>query len=461
MSWLHALLSSLTFEEISSIKQMRLIGKEEAIFSHNLSALGKSAPSLEECCAEAHITPSHYYKINSILIDKIFYQLCPEGNFELLQWLRTKELYALLKNEVNAQLKLQHDSNYYLNTFRLLIDLPYKYFDEKLTQKLGATYLGSLDNSSDSDRMYVKFHLLFADCNRFAAVKNPEKKFAFVESDFLKWEEELIREGHYLAQYYLYRTLCNYYNYYIGNNEKSLLYLKKAIALKNEISHFFPIDIGQFLGLLYAGALLGFNEVKSSYDLYKELFQAGIDEAMYGFYYHCEQYIIAAILLKKFDEAERLLQQYFDSCISRRNDIYATRGALTYAKLFLSKGELKPALQYISLVSEINEKTFYLPFEIQLRVLENCYFFLREDYDFAKQLCLRNAKFISNQKAGELTKNYRSIFKVLSAMLNSVEQKRAFPPVLNADFITIEKNFRKVYCDLFRLMRDKCEVQKG
>ena len=206
--------------------------------------------------------------------------------------------------------------------------------------------------------------------------------------------------------------------------------------------------------LLYADALLGFNKEEHSFSLYKEVFDEGINETMYGFYYHCEQYAVAAILLNKFDKAERLLSKYFDSCLERKNDIYATRGALAYAKLYLSNGEYKKAQNYIKTGIEINEKTFYLPFEIQLRVLENIYFFLQGDYNFAKQLAQRNAKFITNQKT-ELTKNYRHFFKLITALIQCIEQKKDFPAPLIQEYKIIEKNFRNVYCDLIPMMHSK------
>ena len=455
MSWLHSLTGVLSEDEISKLKELRLIGKEKEVLDLVLSFTKGEAPTPDEICEHARISGSHYYKINSVLLDKLFLHYVPAGEYELLQWLRKKELYALLKNETKAQLKQKHSIDYFLNTFRLLIDLPYKFYDEKLTKETGNAYLNSLVPCEESDRMYVSFHLLFADCNRYAAGKNPAKQFHYSAGDLQQMEKDLKGKKYYLAQYYLYRTLCNYYNYYHRDSALSLDYLQKAMQLKDKIAGFFPINIHQFLRLLYADALLAFNEVERSFALYKEVFDEGINEGMYGYYYHCEQYSIAAILLKKYDKAERLLQNYFDPCLERENDIYATRGALAYAKLYLSNGEYKKAQSYIKSGIRINEKSFYLPFEIQLRALENIYFFLQNDYDFAKQLAQRNAKFISNQKAEELTKNYRNFFKIIAAFIQCIEQKKAFPIALQQEYKATERNFRTIYCDLIPLIYAK------
>ena len=452
MSWLHTLLHSLNDAELVVANKIRLIGKEKALYELVLSHRTKEPLKQKVICKKIKITDSHYYKINSILLDKIFTALIPQGGFDLLDFLRKKELYAFLKTEVIAQKKLPRDADYYLKCFRLLIDVPYKFYDEKLTKEIGNNYLKSLASYTESDNAYIKFHLLFADCNRFAAAKNPEELFKVTENDLLFLESELQGKKFYLAQYYLYRTLCNYYNYYQKNAAKSLAYLQKAISLKNEIASFFPINIHQFLRLLYADALLNFDDVKQSHSLYTEVFKEGVNETMYGFYYHCEQFAIASILLKKYDTAANLLSKYFDTCIEKKNDIYATRGALTYAKLYLSNGEHKKAQSYINIGIEINEKKFYLPFEIQLRALENIYFFLKKDYDFAKQLAQRNSKFISNQKATELNKNYRSFFKIITSLVTSVEQQKPLPIAIQQEYKLVETNFRNVYCDLIPMM---------
>ena len=460
MSWLNGLLTALNEEELLQLNKLRLIGKEREVLNALLRYTCDEIPSPEEICSQLQITQSHYYKINSILLDKLYAHFVPEGSYQLLLWLRRKELYPILKNEIKDQLKSKQASPYYLSLFRMLIDLPYKFYDEKLTKVVGNAYLKALENRNQSDENYVAFHLLFADCNRFAASKNPAKKFGYSEVDLLKMENELASTDHFLARYYLYRTFCNFYKYYRRDAALSLSYLEKAILLKDKIAEFFPINIHQFLRLLYADALLGFNNEQAAFDLYQEVFNEGIDEAMYGFYYHCEQYAISAILLRKYDKAENLAATYFDECIHKKNDIYATRGALTYAKLYLSIGEFKKALHYIQLGMEINEKSFYLPFEIQLRALENIYFFFQGDFDFAKQLSSRNTKYISNQKSEELHKNYRHFFKMISGLINSIEQRKELTASLQLECKTIHEQLRNLYCDLIPMMQARLMKKK-
>ena len=452
MSWLHALINSLNHEELTKIQDLRVIGKEKAVLDAYLNAYRSSVPDPKSICDPIGISDNHFYKINSVLIAKILSSIEPTGSYNLLHWLRAKELYSILKNELKNLLKTKLEADDYLKIFRLMIDLPYKHYDEALTKLIGQHYLDALNKCDESDRMYIKYHLLFADCNRFAAARNPEKRFQYSEEQLLAFDKEISEKDYFLALYYLYRTLCNYYNYYKGDAEKSLIYLEKAILLKDKIAGFFPIPIEQFLRLLYADAQLSFGSVEEAYKSYKELFDSGVTKEMYGYYYHCEQYIISSILLRKYAESEELLHVYFDTCIEQSNDIYATRGVLTYAKLYLSIGELKKAQAYINNGIQMNEKTYYLPFELQLRVLENIYFFFKNDLEFAKQLAQRNLKFVLNQKSKEMVRNYRLLFKLIHTLINCKEQRKQLTGNQGQDLKFVAGKFHTVYCELFDKM---------
>src|SRR6185369_92712 len=104
-----------------------------------------------------------------------------------------------------------------------------------------------------------------------------------------------------------------------------------------------------------------------------------------------------ALVNGEYEKAQHILDDNFANIIEYDKDIYATRGALAFAKLYLSTGDYKQALKYINTAKQINEKAFYVPFDMQIRMLENIYFFLKGDHDFALQLANRNLKFLSAQ----------------------------------------------------------------
>ena len=150
----------------------------------------------------------------------------------------------------------------------------------------------------------------------------------------------------------------------------------------------------------------------------------------------------------------------FDTCIERKNDIYATRGVLAYAKLYLSSGQVEKAHKYIQLGLSINEKSFYLPFEIQLRVLENCYFILLGDYGFAKQLSTRNQKYVRNQKNEALKLSYLKLFKLLATLTQQAEQNKGVSQALQNDFAPLLSSLKTVFGKCLEKTIDSCAGKK-
>jgi hypothetical protein len=432
-----------------------LIGKEKLVYDFTKRFRDKEFPEIPLVVASLKITEAHYYKINSILLRKAYTALVPEQGTELLQFLKRKNLFNLLRHEIifqdkkeTARLNKKEQEKFYLNSFHYLIDLPYKYYDKKLIAQFGKKYISSSDDKAGSNELYVKFHTLFADLNRIAARKNPGKSINISINELLRYEKELSGSTHYLATYYLYRSFCSYYSYYDKQPEKVIEYLKKAMSLKKEIASFFPIDISLFLDLLYADALFTANKVAEAEKIYKQAFEKGIDENMYGYYFHCEQYVLVSIIQEKFNQAKELLDKVFQPCIKNRLDIYATRGAMCYVKLYLSNTDLKNALSYLNIAKVNNEKTFYLPFDVQLRVLENIYFFLKKDYDFSFQLANRNLKFLKSQEQTDIFENYLVLWKTIVGMLNAILRKNPMSDELIRDYNFLNDRYKNLYCGL-------------
>lgn len=440
---------------MAELNSLRFIGKEKAVFDFTQRYRLSDFPEIPEVVEKLKISDAHYYKINSVLLRKCYVALVPAGGIELLQFLKQKNLFSLLRHEMLfqdkkfASLKSKTElEKFYLCCFHYLIDLPYKYYDKKLIGAFGKKYLGARGDKSESDALYVKFHTLFADINRIAARKNPKKSIGITLSELLKYEKELEGSKHYLATYYLYRSICSYYSYYDNQPVKVIEYLEKAIILKDRIADFFPIDISLFLQLLYADALFTNNEITEAEQIYSKAFEKGVDENMYGYYYHCEQYALLSVIRGKFEQAKKLLDKVFQPCIDNKLDIYATRGAMCYVKLYLSNSDLKNALSYLNLAKATNEKTFYLPFEVQLRVLENIYFFLKQDYDFSFQLANRNIKFLKTQEQTDIFENYLLLWKTITGMINCITKKIPMSVELVKDYEFLNARYTNLYCGL-------------
>jgi hypothetical protein len=460
MSWLHQLLNSLNTDEINSLQSIKFRGKEKEVFKIYLAHLHINNPEKEEICTRLKISTTHFYKINSVLISRIFKHFFKDDLISLIEFLSSRHLYNLLKTEIHQRAKdiekapYQNKEKFLLELFRKAIDLPFSCYDEKLVNYVSNTYLEVKKDSGEADKNYIFFHKLFADCNRFAATRKPEKYFVLTENTLFEYEKKLIEQKHHLALYYLYRTFISFYTYYTPNPELQLVYLEKTIGMKGEIKKFFPIDIGVFLELLKADVYFSNKRFEQAFKIYDGIFSTGVEKEMYGYYYHCEQFALVAIILKNYSRAEMFLNKTFNPLIAAREGIFATRGLLAFSKLFLSVGDHKKAIQKINLANEINQKSFYLPFDLQLRVLECFAFYFKKDFEFVKQLVQRNVKFLTSLGSKKTYEIYFKFCTVLSNVVSCKEKSKALSLSNRNEIERLHSNLVDIYGNLFLKLKE-------
>lgn len=467
MNWIHAFINSLNDTELKKLSQLKLIGKEKELAEFFISYRNRELPEAEEICKNFEISTTHYYKICSVLLNKFYNTLTDAENpFNLFYFLIGKGLYAHFKGAILlAEKRVLKEkkidiATFYLKTFHLLLDIPYRFFDEKLRNRFAESYLKHKQNASIADKEYIKYHCIYNNINIAAARKNPTRYLKIDVKTLLSNEKKLIENNCYLALYYLYRTICSYYSYYEKNPQEVIVYLQKAIGLKDNIKDFFPINIDHFLNLLYADALFVNNQTSEALAIYRKILENGVEKNMYGYYYHYEQYVLLNIIQEKYKEAEQILNEQFQPCIKNKMDIYATRGAMSYAKLFLSIGDYKKAMEYIRIGNNINEKSFYLPFDIQLRVLENMAILLKGDYSFAKKLAQKNSKFIASQKEEKLLKDYIDLWSLIIRLCNVALKKEHSSKELFQEADRLNQIFISLYANLPRIITEHIKGQK-
>jgi len=461
MSWLISVLNIITETEERTLCGLHLKGKERKVYDLLWKNRNSKALDVPAFCEKLEITQTHYYKINSVLIGKIYICLYKNEKLKLFYWLKKNGLYTLLKNEISNVIKLPANyifddtdsSNFYLQVFHLCLDLPFETYNEKLTDAIGELYLSTKNINIEAEKNYVKFHKLFANCNRNSATRNPQKLINYTITFFDDNENELLENEHWLALYYLYRMGCNYYFFYESNAETSLNFINKAVKIKDKISYFFNIDLNIFLELNYADILLSNNLIAEAFEKYNKQLGNGVDENMFGYYYHFEQYVISSICTNNFDVAQNILSSIFDPLQKTNDAVNKMRGLLGNAKLALSSLNFRATLGHLNAARNLNNKSFYLPFDLQIRVIENICFVMKNDLDFAKQLASRNLKFLQGLPSKKNNEDYFTLFKTIFSICTLVNKKQKLSASIHNVIQNLNNKFASVYCNLIKRLQ--------
>jgi hypothetical protein len=458
MSQLQLFLSAIDTASIRQLEDLNLRGKEKEILDYTLRFLHKDFPDSDAAAEKLKVSKTHLYKLNSVILNKCYTLFFRNDIFALLEFLKQNGLLVLMRSEAKTaelvflkKASAAEKEQFYLRLFHLFIDIPYKFFDKKTVRLYGEKYLQHKAGKNTSDELYVEHHILFADCNRCAALKNPAKAFGVSGQELLRKEKQLESGKHYLALYYLYRTLISYYTWYQKNPEHIKPYLKKCIALKEHIRGFFPADIGQFLNLLYADRLFAEQNIDEAWALFRSEFEKGVQPNMYGYHYHCEQYSLLCILKGETEKAKQLLEKVFTPLIELKADILATRGCLSFAKLYLVQNDFKQAMHYIQTGMAINEKTTYLPFELQLRLLETICVCRKKDYSFGERLASRNLKFVLAQNDRSMLGDYIELFRIIGQFCKAYFKGKKLGEEERNELAKYNQKYLNIYCDLLVL----------
>lgn len=462
-------LKALTSEERQKlVSGIELKGKEKQFFDTVLASLNSSDEEDNRLLQELNVSQSYFHKVSSVLLNKSYRFFFPEYSLALLTFLRNKTLYTHYKHEfLQQEKKLGHVVNdqsladYYLKVFHNLIELPFTVYDEQLVSLAGQRYLACLPGPDTSMALYVDRHMLFSDINRLSARKN-RKLSDRLTLDYLNQKlTEIENSRHYLALYYTYRSFVSYFTYIEPDYLKAEAYLLKAMNYKEHIAWFFPINIVKFLDLMYADMLFFNTRIQEAAALYETIFRQPLEKEMYGYYYHCEQWVLINIITEQYERAADILEQYFRQPIELKLDIYATRGAMSFTKLYLSKGMLKEALEYLNVSKGLNETAVYHPFEFQIRVLELMYFFLKKDFDFAEHLCQRNLKTILASGEKKRYHIYVKFYRLSLKLLHATRTTRRISTHLMEEFREVERLMENLYVKLPLKLLETVRTVKG
>ena len=415
MSQLHTFLNVLQNSELVKIKRGRLIGKEKRVFDFLLSYRHKELPHLEQIVSELDVSGNHYYKICSVIIDKFYELLVPEKGYELLYLLNRKGLYNLFTHELLMQekalkspnVKPEYIQKFYFNAFNLLQRVSAIDLNEDLILSYGNKYLHSIVVKREDDQYYVRCSFLATRLFLLKATKKDIEVSASILKELQKIEKLLQNSNHFSARFQLNRAMSVYYNHSVNEPEEVIKYINNNIDLMNSKPSAFKEEELPLAKCKIAEMEYNRSHFEVSYKMYSAIFEEYAEQLTNDFYHHAK-FVQLALILNKFDKAEELIGQHFLVFLESKQPGTGTMASLLYAKLYLFKDPLNGANKYIQSAKKLINKSFYLQYEFEVRILENIYLILSDDIKSAKSALKKNLKFMNSK--GFTLKNSEMIF---------------------------------------------------
>jgi hypothetical protein len=349
------------------------------------------------------LSSEHYDKISNHLLKKIYKRLAGESIIDHLAYLNRKNFYPLLFHEIRYLLRTiptqalsqQEQEMHYYALYNLALNVPALYYDERLIKKITTAYLACINSQQMEKEFELKTKIQFVKLNRSMQGAPDDKESASILQNLQNLEKKFRSVKSASHKNILYRVYLTYYSYLQPDREMQQAYLKKIESLYPDFK--LPTFEKALNQCTLAEIMISQNEYTAAFHLYKIVcdYYKGV---LSNQYHHFAQFIELAIILRKTREAMELIDRYFSRHVMTRNQPYGVLGAILLAQFYLHQQDYKAAFHYISLGKSLNTPRLYFHFDLKLRQLENLFFALTGDLNFAQILAQKNIRFVHVNK---------------------------------------------------------------
>jgi hypothetical protein len=457
--YLHELLAALNEDELRSLANLGLKGKEKDLFDLYIRYIGKPAPSKEYIGAELSMSSSHIDKTNSIVLKKCYEALTSNGiglwDIFLLKHLprHLHHDFSLRERELKKANDITQLSKFYFDAFEIIHQLPYQDYDQAEAERFMKLYFELTPNVSNSERLMIEGRYIRQLITSSISSNTKASNFLYLESR-LQGLERLIDKTVlplHKAQFYL--ACAHYYKVIDSNEQKQRMYLTLCLELAEEYPNDFAINDPPLMRAKIADTYFQESNFEKAYSIYCEIIPKW-RELMKTQFFYLSSYAHLATLCGKFTDTDSIIDEFFGQYLQKGQEgQLRTVADITLAKRFLSSGDIKKAKAHIDNGFMANDKGLLLPFDIELRKLETLYFALSGDYAFAEDLIAKHIKFLHSKKISVKSSINGKFFKVMRDIIEERTTGKQLSTASEALLSEQSSSFQAIYGILLSKIR--------
>jgi hypothetical protein len=401
---------------IALLRPALLRGKEQEVLDLFLWQRQRGAVDKDAVQQQLGLSNSHFDKICSVLLNKCYQQLAPDGELSLLTMLSAKvpALERHFFKEAMAQVE-QHkkDCGYLCSLLELMQNnLPvasqkldfFHQVSQQVHLAVSPKDLASVKIYTAAKELYLRIAIDFAS-------RKMEETATSHEAVLMKLEEKFDLHNAQ-AQAEVLRTRV-YFHFACMQMEACIAPALAALTIYQTGKFVYAQENYQRMQLRLAEIHYLRSDFAEALAVFRNAFSVEDDVPDRGYYN--TKYIQLCLIEGAIAEA----QMRFDAQIQNiaSPSLYPIRDILSGIKVFLFAGELEKVQGLLQLGFAAQSKTRYMQYEIELRNLEVAYFYLSKDADVALQLCERNVKYLHKNGFNTKKSRYPEFFLLTKAFI--------------------------------------------
>jgi len=280
-------------------------------------------------------------------------------------------------------------------------------------------------NDTSDEHLIIEARTVFNKLNKITISRLITEKQNEIEQEISKLESAATKTTNPKARYYIYKV-CDLYAIVYKKPADRVPYLKKMLEI---IDHEVTDITEREKALTHfkiADNLYDENKIEEAHKYIYDLYVTR-PESFKGLLSGYHLLIETAILLKKYDLAESILNTEFNNAIADQEDPFCSFAHLNYTKLYLHKGDYEKAIAQIIELKKIPHQLPNAMQEAKLRMFENIYFFLIGDMDYAAQLIPVNKVFFDDSKILDRSSDLKQIVSSIDICIDAALHKKPLP----------------------------------
>ncbi len=456
--YLHELLATLIGDELRSLTNLGLKGKEKDLFDLYIRYIGKSAPSKEHIGAELSMSSSHIDKTNSIVLKKCYGALTSNGmglwDFFLLKHL-PRHLYhdlSLCERELKKVNDITRLSKFYFDAFETIHQLPYQDSDQAEAERFMNAYFELTPNVSNGERLMIEGRYIRQLITNSISLNTKASSLLYLESRLQELESLIDETVVPLHKVQFLLACAHYYKVIDSNEQKQRGYLAQCLELAEKYPNDFGMHDPALLRAKIADTFFQEGDFAKAYSLYCDIIPKW-KEIMKTQFFYLSSYAHLATLCGKFKDTDSIVDEFFGQYLKQEEGQIRTVAEITLAKRFLSSSDLEKGKLHIDNGFSANDKGLLLPFDVELRKLETLYFALSGDFGFAEDLIAKHIKFLHRKKISVKVSLHGKFFKVMRDIIEERTTRKRLSATAEAMLAEQSSSFQAIYGILLSKIR--------
>jgi tetratricopeptide (TPR) repeat protein len=245
------------------------------------------------------------------------------------------------------------------------------------------------------------------------------------------------------------KAFATYYNHVLSQPAEVILYLSKNISLIESNQELFSKEELVLTKCKIAEMYYMNSEFEKAYNEYSVIFEKDAKDLANDFYHHAK-YVQVALLNDKYDKAKELIDNRFLLFIESKQPSTGVMGCLLYAKFYFFTKQYAEANKYIQLAKRLISKSFYIQYELEIRILETTYFIMINDLKSAKSLIKKNVKFMNSKGFNLKNSEMIYVFVILQEVINPGFSSDKMGVRLESKYNLMQKSYAAIYGKLLK-----------